>query len=72
VSSSRGRVLRARPPRSAHEAMSSHRPYRPALGMEGALEEVRAGAGADYRPEVAAACLRAVEGGFAFTPEPEG
>jgi PAS domain S-box-containing protein/putative nucleotidyltransferase with HDIG domain len=50
------------------EAMSSHRPYRPALGMARALEEVRRGAGTDYDPEVAAACLQAVEGGFAFSP----
>ena len=50
------------------EAMSSHRPYRPALGMERALEEVRSRAGSDYDPEVAAACLRVVEEGFAFTP----
>jgi putative nucleotidyltransferase with HDIG domain/PAS domain S-box-containing protein len=54
------------------EAMSSHRPYRPALGMAAALDEVRAGAGSDYDPVVAAACLRVVEGGFAFAPEPEG
>ena len=53
------------------EAMSSHRPYRPALGMERALEEVRSRAGSDYDPEVAAACLRVVEQGFAFRPEPE-
>ena len=52
--------------------MSCHRPYRPALGMERALEEVRSRAGSDYDPEVAAACLRVVEEqGFAFTPEPE-
>jgi len=50
------------------EAMSSHRPYRAALGMERALKEVRRGAGSDYDPEVAAACLRVVEEqGFAFT-----
>ena len=50
------------------EAMSSHRPYRPALGMAAALAEVREGAGARYDAEVAAACLRVVEEqGFAFT-----
>jgi PAS domain S-box-containing protein/putative nucleotidyltransferase with HDIG domain len=54
------------------EAMSSHRPYRPALGMDAALEEVRRGAGCDYDPEVAAACLRVVEEhGFAFTAAPD-
>ena len=51
------------------EAMSSHRPYRAALGMEAALDEVRSRAGSDYDAEVAAACLRVVEEqGFAFTP----
>ncbi len=51
------------------EAMSSHRPYRAALGMEAALDEVRCRAGSGYDPEVAAACLRVVEEqGFAFTP----
>ena len=50
------------------EAMSSHRPYRPALGMEVALGEIRENAGMKYDAEVAAACLRVVEEqGFAFT-----
>jgi HD-GYP domain-containing protein (c-di-GMP phosphodiesterase class II) len=43
------------------EAMSSHRPYRPALGMELALGEIREHAGVKYDAEVAAACLRVVE-----------
>jgi HD domain len=33
------------------EAMSSHRPYRPVLGMEAALDEIRAGAGRRYDVE---------------------
>ena len=50
------------------EAMSSHRPYRPALGLEAALAEIEAGAGSRYDPDVAAACLRAVhERGFRFS-----
>jgi putative nucleotidyltransferase with HDIG domain len=50
------------------EAMSSHRPYRAALGMEAALAEVRGGAGEKYDPDVVAACVRLVdEQGFAFT-----
>jgi HD-GYP domain-containing protein (c-di-GMP phosphodiesterase class II) len=54
------------------EAMSSHRPYCPALGMERALAEVRAHAGSGYDTEVAAACLRVVEEqGFTLTQEPE-
>ena len=49
------------------EAMSSHRPYRPAMGMHAALEEVREGAGSRYDGEVAAACIEVVEGqGFEF------
>lgn len=42
------------------EAMSSHRPNRAALGMAGAIEEVRTRAGSQYDPE-AAACLRVVK-----------
>jgi len=40
------------------EAMSSHRPYRPALELEAALEEVESGGGTLYDPEVCDACLR--------------
>jgi PAS domain S-box-containing protein/putative nucleotidyltransferase with HDIG domain len=50
------------------EAMSSHRPYRAALGMEAALAEIRAQAGVKYDGDVAAACLRVVEEqGFHFS-----
>ena len=49
------------------EAMSSHRPYRPALGIEPALAEVRANAGLKYDGEVAAACERVFGAGFAFS-----
>ncbi|MGE3376586.1 MAG: HD domain-containing phosphohydrolase [Vicinamibacteria bacterium] len=40
------------------EAMSSHRPYRPGLGIEVALAEIERGAGTGYDRDVAAACLR--------------
>jgi len=51
------------------EAMSSHRPYRPALGMAAALAEVRAHAGVKYDADVVAICARLVEEqGFVFTP----
>ncbi len=40
------------------EAMSTHRPYRPALGVEAALAEIERGCGKVYDAEVAAACLR--------------
>ncbi|MBU0652841.1 MAG: HD domain-containing protein, partial [Proteobacteria bacterium] len=39
------------------EAMAGHRPYRPALGMEKALHEIRIGSGVIYDAEVADACL---------------
>jgi len=51
------------------EAMSSHRPYRAALGMAAALAEVRAHAGVTYDADVVAACVHLVEEqGFQFTP----
>ncbi|MGB2783880.1 MAG: HD domain-containing phosphohydrolase, partial [Atribacterota bacterium] len=40
------------------EAMSSHRPYRPALGIDKALEEVSQNKGILYDPKVVDACLR--------------
>ena len=49
------------------EAMSSHRPYRPALGMDKALEEISRGKGPIYDADVVDACIRAVkENGFQF------
>jgi PAS domain S-box-containing protein len=42
------------------EAMASHRPYRPALGIEAALEEVERGRGSVYDPDVVDACLAMV------------
>jgi PAS domain S-box-containing protein len=40
------------------EAMASHRPYRPALGIEPALEEIEKNKGILYDDAVADACLR--------------
>ena len=48
------------------EAMSSHRPYRAALGVEAALAEISAGAGKLYDAEVVAACQRVFGDGFTF------
>jgi PAS domain S-box-containing protein len=49
------------------EAMSSHRPYRAALGIEVALKEIERGRGSAYDPAVADACLKLFrEGRFAF------
>jgi len=49
------------------EAMASHRPYRPALGLDAALAEVRSGAGTRYDADAVAACERVFERGFVFT-----
>jgi putative nucleotidyltransferase with HDIG domain len=43
------------------EAMSSHRPYRAALGLGSALEEIRANRGILYDPQVVDACLSLLE-----------
>jgi PAS domain S-box-containing protein len=40
------------------ESMASHRPYRPALGLDKALEEIEQNSGRLYYPQVADACLR--------------
>jgi putative nucleotidyltransferase with HDIG domain len=40
------------------EALSSHRPYRPALGIEKALEEIRRGRGSRYDLRVVDACMK--------------
>ena len=40
------------------EAMSSHRPYRPGLGIDAALSEIERGRGAAYDPVVVDTCLR--------------
>ena len=43
------------------EAMCSHRPYRPGLGLEAALAEVRDGAGSRYDTSYVEACAAVVE-----------
>lgn len=49
------------------EAMSSHRPYRPALGIDAALEEIGRNKGILYDADAAEACLRLFrEKGFEF------
>jgi PAS domain S-box-containing protein/putative nucleotidyltransferase with HDIG domain len=49
------------------EAMASHRPYRPALGLDQALEEITKNKGKLYDPEVVDACLKLFkEKGFKF------
>jgi putative two-component system response regulator len=49
------------------EAISAHRPYRPALGLEQALEEIARQKGTLYDPEVVDACIKVfIEGKFTF------
>lgn len=43
------------------EAMFSHRPYRPSLGIELALQEIKKGRGNAYDPLVVDACLKLFE-----------
>lgn len=50
------------------EAMSSHRPYRPGLGIDKALEEISQNRGILYEPEIADACIAVFkEKDFCFT-----
>lgn len=49
------------------EAMASHRPYRPALGIEAALDEIRKHRGTGFDPEVVDACIDLFENrGWSF------
>ncbi len=45
------------------EAMSSHRPYRPAIGLEKALKEIVNNKGVLYDASVVEACMRVFSGG---------
>ncbi len=48
------------------EAISSHRPYRPALGIEAAFEEIKKNSGILYNKEIVEACLELFNNGFEF------
>jgi putative nucleotidyltransferase with HDIG domain len=49
------------------EAMAAHRPYRPGLGVDKALEEISRNRGILYDPQVVEACVRLfTKGGFHF------
>lgn len=48
------------------EAMSSHRPYRPALGIDEALKEILHNKGVLYDPAVVEACMSVFKKGFTF------
>jgi PAS domain S-box-containing protein/putative nucleotidyltransferase with HDIG domain len=51
------------------EAMCSHRPYRPSIGLVAALEELDSGSGTYYDAAVVEACREVVHAGFSFTDE---
>jgi putative nucleotidyltransferase with HDIG domain/PAS domain S-box-containing protein len=48
------------------EAMATHRPYRPALSIEDALDEISENKGKLYDPEVVEVCLKIFDEGFTF------
>lgn len=49
------------------EAMASHRPYRPALGIDAALEEIKRKRGEKFEPEIVDTCTKLFENkGFKF------
>jgi PAS domain S-box-containing protein/putative nucleotidyltransferase with HDIG domain len=54
-----------------YEAMVSHRPYRPALPLDAAVQELQTGAGVRYDARTVEACLQLVESGFAFSTTPQ-
>ena len=50
------------------EAMSSHRPYRPALGIDAALDEIERGSDTAFDADVVEACSTLIRSGrFTFT-----
>lgn len=52
------------------EAMASHRPYRPALGIDAAVNEILSGRGTAYDADAVDACVRLLrEGRFTFRAE---
>ncbi len=52
------------------EAISSHRPYRPALGIDKALDEISKNRGVLYDPQAVDACLLLFQKkGFSFEPK---
>lgn len=44
--------------KSTIEAMASHRPYRAAVGLDGALEEISMNSGILYDAEIVDVCIR--------------
>jgi len=50
------------------EAMASHRPYRPALGIDAALQEIKQQQGKLYDSSVVEACVQLFADDFEFAP----
>jgi len=50
------------------EAMASYRPYRPALGIDAALAEIRDHQGKLYDSSAVEACVQSFADGFEFAP----
>lgn len=54
------------------EAITAHRPYRPARGIEAGLEEIARGRGTAYDPAIVDACTRLIrDGTFQWAPAAE-
>ena len=53
------------------EAMSSHRPYRPALGIEKALKQIKQDKGILFDPDVVDACIKIFKDGYKFPKQLE-
>ena len=49
------------------EAICSHRPYRPALGLDVAFEEIKKYSGTKYNPDIVKICLDIFKDGFIFS-----
>ena len=54
------------------EAMAHHRPYRAAIGIDQALDEITKGAGTIYDGDVVDACIAVFESGFSFDDAANG
>ncbi|RLB06239.1 MAG: hypothetical protein DRG50_05895, partial [Deltaproteobacteria bacterium] len=51
------------------DAMTHHRPYRPARSLEEAIQELRQGKGRLYDPQVVDACLEVLKEGEPLSPQ---
>ena len=49
------------------EAMTAHRPYRPALGIDKAIDEINTNRGKYFDPNVVDACIKIFNNGFQFS-----